>query len=164
MSMAGSARSATPLRRRPRGSASLRPATRRRNAKSPPLPTGTWAVRMRCAARMSGMAIPWREFSTREECVATFLEDAQAFFARNTVGKAKSRARFKIVELLSGQRRSASLFGDLRLAHGVLQRDFDDEAAATGAASAFVLDLVSQEALVVRFLIVIAVFVNLVAG
>jgi hypothetical protein len=29
---------------------------------------------------VTGMSIPWREFGTREECVAFFLEQARAFF------------------------------------------------------------------------------------
>lgn len=73
-----------------------------------PLPDGRWAVRLRCqhqASELGALALPWRAFPTREECLAFFVQTAREFFAREErarVSEAQRRAREEMAALLAG--------------------------------------------------------------
>jgi hypothetical protein len=74
------------------------------------LPTGKWAICIQTKLEMvTGMTIPWRVLPTREEAVAYFLQEAKAFFERETRLKSgKAQHRKQILELLTGD---GGLFG-----------------------------------------------------
>src|SRR5437660_260813 len=90
-----------------------------------PLPDGRFAVRFdvqyRCGDHR-GRGVPWTAYGTREQCVATFLEQARTFFSapigtcdpdeddEETSGNnTQCRAQRKILSLLDGD----GLFGFL---------------------------------------------------
>jgi hypothetical protein len=71
-----------------------------------PLPNGRWAVKVHCAflcGDFHGVGIPWRDFATREECLAYFLAEARAHFSGEApwrVAGAQEKARKEMQRLL----------------------------------------------------------------
>jgi alkanesulfonate monooxygenase SsuD/methylene tetrahydromethanopterin reductase-like flavin-dependent oxidoreductase (luciferase family) len=70
-----------------------------------PLPGGRFAVRIRVeylCGNVASLGIPWRDFDTREECLAHFLEVARGHFAGEPVARAQREATERMRQVLRG--------------------------------------------------------------
>lgn len=77
-----------------------------------PLPSGKWAVRVRCEYRCgnyTGMGTPWTDFPTRDHCIAYFLTTARRHFG-NDVDPTTSPKQ-KSAQLSINERLADGLFG-----------------------------------------------------
>lgn len=76
------------------------------------LPSGTWAVRVRCEYRCgnySGVGTPWTEFPSRGRCIQFFLTVARRHFEHAVNDNESSKQ--KLAQLSIRERLADGLFG-----------------------------------------------------
>lgn len=69
-----------------------------------PLPSGRWAVRIRCEFRcgdFSGVGIPWTDFVSREACIDFFLSTARRHFGSHHESTLQQQVQTEMKRLLA---------------------------------------------------------------